>query len=482
MVIKRPTQLLTLVVATIVLFPWLIAGQVAPALIQPAYLQLGSEFVTGAMAVVWHSGPAASGAQAEWRPAGSSDWRPASSQACEPLPDRDVCTAQLAVGASGTPFDYRVRLRDEVLSSGRGRAPSASNQPSRFVVFGDFGDGSAAQWDLARRVSELHRATAFDFGLIAGDLAYECGTRLEFTRNFFPILNPPSDDALMRSLPFAAAVGNHDVGDLRWPLPPFRCSSDYSFFSFLRHPRGLGVTPIGPRHKPKTPSNGVPAGSTTAALLGQANYSFAWGLAHVTVLDSNRYVDWSHASAQRWLADTLSAGQAYPWRFVLLHHPPFNLTSDHRDDQWIRYLVPMFERQRVTAVFSGHVHNFQWFGPVHFTPEPSDVRRYEDGSRGRFAGRLEVQDNYDGVTSTHARWPIYIVTGAGGGGSLIRGSRSGGCPPNVTTVQGCGPLASIEGRTPSLTVVEVAPASVILRQVASSGGTVLLRRIDKMPE
>jgi hypothetical protein len=457
--------------------PWLLHGEAAPALLIPPYLQLGSSFSNGALAVVWHTSRASTGWNAQWRSAGATGWS-TSSTICEPAVDRDVCTATLPVGRSGTEFDYRVRRNDEVVATGRGHAAAGPGRPVRFAVLGDFGDGTSNQKDLARRLALEHQSARVDFGLIAGDIAYECGRRDEYERRFFPVLNPDDDTAVMRTLPFAAAVGNHDVGDLRWPLPPFRCSSDYSFFTFWRHPSGPAFEmPVGPKHHPKSPSGGLPSGiGTVAELLAGANYAFAWGDAHVTVLDSNRYVNWAHPSAERWLEETLSAGATSRWRFVLIHHPPFNVSDDHEGDQWSRYLVPAFERHHVTAVFSGHVHNFQWFGPARFTPDQASIDRYQAGSRGRLRGAIEVQSDYDGVSAIRARWPVYVITGAGGG-SLILESRNRSCPPDVTTTTGCGRRAPADGRGPSLTIVEVTGDAVTIRQVSANGATVLERRI-----
>ena len=86
-------------------------------------------------------------------------------------------------------------------------------------------------------------------------------------------------------------------------------------------------------------------------MLASAQYSFTWGDAHVTVLDSNRYVNWTDASLRRWLEADLLQAQRSRWRFVLMHHPPFNRSSEHRSDQWTRYFAPLFEQYRVTAVF-----------------------------------------------------------------------------------------------------------------------------------
>jgi hypothetical protein len=211
-------------------------------------------------------------------------------------------------------------------------------------------------------------------------------------------------------------------------------------------------------------------------VLASANYSFTWGDAHVTVIDSNRYVNWADASMLRWLEADLAGASQSRWRFVLMHHPPFNLSRHHRGDQWSRYFAPLFERYGVTAVFSGHVHNFQWFGPLRFTPEPAELGRFAAGARGSFSGTLEVQADYDGVSRTAARWPVYVVSGAGGGALVSEGR---GCPPDVRAPLGCGEPPPADGQAPSVSFVDVGPDAVVIRQVNALGRILHERRITR---
>jgi hypothetical protein len=284
----------------------------------------------------------------------------------------------------------------------------------------------------------------------------------------------------MREVPVVAAVGNHDVGDLRWPPWPFRCRSDYAFFAFWRHPRGWeGPVPIGPRHDPPSVAGGLwPDRASPATLLGAANFSFTWADTHVTVIDSNRYVDWANPDLLGWLERQLDAGRLARWRVVLLHHPPFNRSSHHGNYQWTRALTPIFERHRATVVFAGHVHNFQWFGPAKFSPDRADLIRFGAGARSRLRGAVEVQTEVGADGGIDARWPIYIVSGAGNG-RLVAEAMT--CPDNVTSVTpagACEAMPPADGRQPSFTFVETGASTITIRQV-SADATLLERRIRR---
>jgi hypothetical protein len=93
-------------------------------------------------------------------------------------------------------------------------------------------------------------------------------------------------------------------------------------------------------------------------------YSFDWGQAHFIVLNSDignaaasqatRQSFWSEQV--KWLEEDLAKSQKADFRFVMAHHPP------------ITALIPLFEREHVTAGFFGHDHNYQHYlkNGVHY--------------------------------------------------------------------------------------------------------------------
>ncbi|MFX6031663.1 hypothetical protein ABTE99_18995, partial [Acinetobacter baumannii] len=62
------------------------------------------------------------------------------------------------------------------------------------------------------------------------------------------------------------------------------------------------------------------------------NYSYDYGNAHWTVLDADNYVDWSDSLLRKWVADDINASTA-TWKFVLFHHPGFNSSIEHYEQQ-----------------------------------------------------------------------------------------------------------------------------------------------------
>lgn len=83
---------------------------------------------------------------------------------------------------------------------------------------------------------------------------------------------------------------------------------------------------------------------------------------HFAVLDSNSSL--SPGSEQyNWLnSDLNSVKDNIKFKIVLCHHPFFSVGPHIEDEKGIRaVLLPVFEKYKVCAVFSGHNHNYQRF-------------------------------------------------------------------------------------------------------------------------
>ena len=152
---------------------------------------------------------------------------------------------------------------------------------------------------------------------------------------------------------------------------------------------------------------------------GMTNFSYNYGNTHWLVLDSNPYADWTDKKLQAWIARDLADNAGATWRFVTFHHPGFNSSREHYEQQQMRLLSPIFEAGKVDIVFNGHVHNYQRSFPMYFQPEKNgsllaggkDLKTI----RGRVVnGKWTLDKNYDGKKNTHPNGIIYIVTGAGG--------------------------------------------------------------------
>ena len=187
-----------------------------------------------------------------------------------------------------------------------------------------------------------------------------------------------------------------------------------------------------------------------------ANFSFDYGNAHWTVLDSNRYSDWSDPALRDWLVADLKAARRAAWRFVGFHHPGLHSSKAHANDQWMRVLSPLFEEHGVDIVFGGHVHNYQRSKPMRFAPAGVVAKN------GVVEGEVKLDRNFDGKTSTKPDGVVYIVTGAGGAGLYD--------PGQETDPASWQPFTEVfKSNVHSATVADVEGKRVSVRQIGDDG-------------
>ena len=258
-------------------------------------------------------------------------------------------------------------------SSSRPRAvlPSALNQAYRFVAFGDCGANTTEQKALAQRAFQEKP----DFVMITGDIVYARGRVSEYRDNFWPVYNadeasPGVGAPLLRSSLFVAAAGNHDIAtrDLE------RFPDGLAYFLYWEQPLNGPPGEEGSAYVPKLSGPDAskqaflePAGDAYPRM---ANFSFDYGNAHWTVIDSNPYVDWTDKGLRAWVERDLASAHGATWRFVAFHHPGFSSSREHYEQQSMRKLADVFEAGKVDVVWSGHVHNYQRSYPLHFVPGP----------------------------------------------------------------------------------------------------------------
>ena len=405
------------------------AGAKAPAgpfLVKP-YLQLGHTPAPGSLVLLWHAGDADAAWAVEYRSGAEPTWQQASVATARRVavagvePHR-VHRAVLSGLEPGGAFHYRVRKGDEIVFSSEGRAPKRMDQAYRFVAFGDCGANTTEQKAIAQRAFQEKP----DFVMITGDIVYARGRVSEYRDNFWPVYNadeasPGVGAPLLRSSLFVAAAGNHDIAtrDLE------RFPDGLAYFLYWEQPLN---GPPGEEGSAYVPKLSGPDASKQAFLEAagdayprMANFSFDYGNAHWTVIDSNPYVDWTDKRAPGLGRARPGLRQGATWRFVAFHHPGFNSSREHYEQQHMRQLADVFEAGKVDVVFSGHVHNYQRSYPLHFVPGPDGDDKPligKDGkliTKGQFVpGRWRLDKSYDGVAKTRADGVIYLVTGAGG--------------------------------------------------------------------
>jgi acid phosphatase type 7 len=192
-------------------------------------------------------------------------------------------------------------------------------KPVRFAVFGDSGNGSSDQQAVVKQISSF----PFDLALVAGDFAYESGTRAEIDAHFFAMY-----PQLLRSVPFFPITGNHEYETE--DAAPFR-----EAFAL--------------------PRNGGPGGE-------ERWYSFDWGDVHFVALDTEQI-----GSLQAgWLERDLSRNKRR-WTVAYGHRPPYSSGEHGSDSNFRQTFSPILERHGVPLVLTGHDHHYERTKPVHGT-------------------------------------------------------------------------------------------------------------------
>ena len=362
----------------------------------------------------------------------------------------------------GAAFTYRLRRAGEVVFTAEGRAPKAAGQSYRFALFGDCGAGTAEERAVAYQAYQARP----DFLLIAGDIVYTRGRMSEYREKFWPVYDadvasPTTGAPLLRSTLAIAAPGNHDVAGRDLGQYP----DGLAYYSYWDQPLN---GPIGQEGGPLHPLLYGPEANRTAFLQAagpayprMTNFSFDYGNAHWTVLDSNSYVDWTDPDLRAWIERDLAAAKDATWRFVAFHHPPFNSSRAHFGDQRMRVLVDLFEAGKVDVVWTGHVHNYQRTFPLTFAvdrgPDGKAVRLVD-----RISGRWTLDTSFDGRINTRPRGIIYVTTGAGG--ANLYNVEQDDTPTSWQPY-----TFKLISRVNSLTIADVDGPTLIVRQVAADG-------------
>ena len=378
-----------------------------------------------------------------WLPQAAPTFR---RMAAPPLPPHRIYRTTLRDLPPGARVPYRVRRGGAVVFEAEAQVRKTAAH--RFLVTGDAAEGTPEQVAIARAMA----AQRPDFVFLAGDLAYGRGRVADYRVRFFPVYNA-DDLPLMRRVPFLGVPGNHDVP---WDLP--RWADTLAYFAEWSLPLdGPALRPGDPGAAPAVVGlHDAVLAAAGPAYPRMASYSFEYGGVHWTVLDSNVYADWESPVLAAWLEADLKAAQTATWRVVALHHPLFQSSRSHADDQWMRTLSPILEKYGVDLVFAGHVHNYQRTAPLRFAPT-------KVGRRGEpVEGRFTVDTTFDGRTVTRAHGIIHLVTGAGGAHLYDKGQGADRASWQPWT------RAFVSDRN-SFTVVDVDGRTLRLRQLDAEG-------------
>ena len=130
----------------------------------------------------------------------------------------------------------------------------------------------------------------------------------------------------------------------------------------------------------------------------------------------------------------------------------------------MRLLAPLLEECGVSAVFSGHVHDYQRSKPLHFSPNDPAPRIVTGPIRGTFV----LDEQFDGVSRTVPDGVVYFVTGGGGASLYTRmpGDSEALAPdPDAATSI----TAKFVSDRHSFSVIDVDTRQLTLRQIDIKG-------------
>ena len=399
-------------------------NQQSDFLVKP-YLQIGKTPTAQTLQLCWHAAVSNDVWLVEYKNSGSNEWMRSQNQtsskiAITGIEPFTVYSASLTGLVPGSIVMYRVSRNGKVAFNAEAKTLKSKEQAYRVAISGDMGAGTGTAKKIA---FEIYKANP-DMVAIAGDIVYNRGLASEYTTRWWPVYNKDNADTLgaplLRSIPFVASVGNHDA--LTRDLDRF--PDALAYYHFWDQPlNGLA---------------GKEGGAFVPALLGSdvnkkafyegagekyprmTNFSFEYGNAHWTILDSNPYVDWTDSTLRDWLAKDLEAAANATWRIVLYHHPCFNSSRAHYEQQQMRLISPILEKGKVDLVFAGHVHNYQRTYPLTFKPDnmgtqlvagPNNIRTGKTVN-----GKWALDKDFNGKRDTKPNGIIYITTGAGGQG------------------------------------------------------------------
>ena len=164
----------------------------------------------------------------------------------------------------------------------------------------------------------------------------------------------------------------------------------------------------------------------------KAYYSFNWGGAHFTIVNSDienvsasaaeRDAFWQEQT--RWLEADLRDAQKANFRFVFAHHPPMTAVKRRQgDNPQMTALEPIFEKYGVTAGFFGHDHNYQHY-------KKDGVHYFITGGGG--APLYDVDTPPEGITVKVASTENFVVVNVDGKKARVEAKKPSGDTLDIT--------------------------------------------------
>ena len=219
----------------------------------------------------------------------------------------------------------------------------------RFIVFGDSGSGSMAQYELAWRMAALRERIDFGFVVMLGDQIYPEGDLEDLGERFVE----PYFELLNAGVRFYPVLSNHDV----------QTNDGEDQVRYFDLPGRW--------------------------------YRFQRGDVEFFMLESNQaeLIDYSFPQLQ-WLGAALASSSAR-WKIAAMHHPLYS--SQREPSGWRRTLLePLFVQFGVDFVLAGHDHVYERIAPQR------GVRYFVSGGGGAGTRPVRRIQHYSEHTeSTH---------------------------------------------------------------------------------
>jgi predicted MPP superfamily phosphohydrolase len=197
----------------------------------------------------------------------------------------------------------------------------------KFLVFGDFGTGGRAQYELGAQMFTLFGRFPFEMVALVGDNLYGSQRPQDYRTKF----EQPYKPLLDAGVKFYASLGNHDQREQRY----------YKLFN----------------------------------MDGRLYYSYKAPKQDVRfiALETTYMVP----EQVKWLENELQSAKE-EWKIVYFHHPLYSSGGRHGSDTKLRAtLEPLFVKYGVSVVFTGHDHIYE-----RTTPQQG-IQYFVTGSGGQ---------------------------------------------------------------------------------------------------
>lgn len=235
-----------------------------------------------------------------------------------------------------TAYPYAVSVNGKRIGGGSVRTWPAKAASLTFFVIGDFGDGSAEQRQLGKKMEEERQrleaaGEPIRFVLTTGDNIYgKFSNSGDEDRDWEKKFYGPYAETL-RAIPFLAVPGNHDGNETERTrdLPVF-LDNFFLTKTWYRFEYGDGFAEFlaldTTKNQPQPPE--------------KPNYA-------------------PEGEQSKWLKERLSR-PASRWRIAYMHHPVFSAGPEHSPFMsQIPHWFTLFKESEVRLVLAGHEHNFQ---------------------------------------------------------------------------------------------------------------------------